>query len=61
MNAINDELKTSINDLLYKKIKNNEEIDKSSIEILRKIIKLKLNIIEKLIRNGKEQGYAGTD
>ena len=49
---INNEIKKLINNRLYNKIKNNEDID--SIDFLRKIIKTKLENINKLINNGKK-------
>ncbi|MEK6949198.1 MAG: hypothetical protein AABX34_03185 [Nanoarchaeota archaeon] len=52
MEEINIEIKESVNNLLYNKIKNNEEIEEKSIGILRKMIKSKLKIINSLIENG---------
>ena len=48
---INIEIKKSMPEILYRKIKNDEEIEDSSILELRKIIKSKLNIIGDLVRN----------
>jgi len=50
--TINNEIKKLINNRLYNKIKNNEDID--SIDFLRKIIKTKLENINELINNGKK-------
>lgn|SRR3989338_5531249 len=49
---INIEIKELVNNLLYNKIKNNEEIEEKSIGILRKMIRSKLKIINSLIENG---------
>lgn len=49
---INIEIKGLANNILYNKIKNNEEIEEKSIGILRKMIKSKLKIINRLIENG---------
>lgn len=54
MAEINEELKMLMADSLYKKIRNNEEIEINSISILRKTIKSKLGVIESLIKNGEE-------
>ena len=51
---INEELKMLITDVLYKKIRNDEEVETNSISFLRKIIKSKLGKIESLIKNGEE-------
>lgn len=51
---INNELKNSIKERMYIKIKNNEEIEENSVSFLRKIIKTKLEIIETSIKNGKK-------
>jgi len=51
---INEELKMLMADFLYKKIRDNEEIEKNSINFLREILKSKLKIIEDLIKNGEE-------
>jgi len=51
INIINEELKIKIDNRLYLKIKNNEEIHNNSIDFLRKIIKIKLEKINKMIDN----------
>lgn len=48
------ELKNLVNDVLFNKIKNNEEIEENSVNFLRKIIMAKLKLIETLIKNGEE-------
>ena len=50
---INDDVKKLVNNRLYDIIRNNKEIEENSIDALRKIIKIKLVIIKKLIKNGK--------
>ncbi len=57
--AINGELESLVKNILYKKIRNNEEIEGKSVEFLRAIMKAKLAAIENLIENGKKQGLAG--
>lgn len=47
INKINEELKKIIGKTLFTRIKNNEEIEKNTIENLRKIIKTKLNKLHK--------------
>jgi len=54
MISINEELKKLLTPRMYHTIKNNENIEENSIQILRKIIKSKLEIIEILIKNGKK-------
>ncbi len=51
MGDVNAEIKHSMPEILYRKIRNNEGIDDNSIPALRKIIKSKLNIIEELLEN----------
>ena len=51
---INRELKILIKEILYHRIKNDEEIESNSIIFLRKIIKSKLKVIENLIKNGEK-------
>ena len=50
--CINEELKKLLTERMYNKIKNNENIEDNSILTLRKIIKSKLSIIERLLKNG---------
>ncbi len=50
--SINGELKKLLTERIYNKIKNNENIEDNSILTLRKIIKSKLSIIERLLKNG---------
>lgn len=59
--AINNEVGDLLNNQLYKKLRNNEEIEEKSVGLLRKTIKAKLAIIEKLVENGEKQRYSGTD
>ena len=54
MLKINQELKSLIQDPLHNIVKNNEEMEQNSINILRKIIKKKLGIIESLVEDGKK-------
>ena len=54
MISINKELKDMINLPLYYKIKNNDGIEDATIDFLRKIIKAKLAIILKHLKNGKK-------
>jgi len=54
MADINGELKNLVENRLYAKIKNNEEIEENSINFLRNIMRTKLKIIESLIKNGKK-------
>lgn len=49
---INSEIKNSMAEVIYRKIRNNEDIEDNSILALRKIIKSKLSIIERLLKNG---------
>lgn len=53
MEDISIEIKNSMPEILYRKIKNNEEIENNSILALRKMIKSKLNIIEELLENNR--------
>ena len=48
---INSEIKNSMAEVIYRKIRDNEEIENNSILTLRKIIKSKLDIIEKLLES----------
>lgn len=48
---INIEIKHFMPEILYRKVRNNEEIENNSILALRKIIKSRLNIIEELLEN----------
>ena len=52
--AINNELKISVNERLYNQIRNNEEIEKNTVDFLRKIMKNKIEIIENCIKDGKK-------
>ena len=52
--GINDELRKSLTERIYNKIRNNEGIEDSSILSLRKIIKSKLSTIEGLLKNGQK-------
>ncbi len=48
---INNEIKNSMAEVIYRKMRDNEEIENNSILALRKIIKSRLNIIEELLKN----------
>ena len=52
--SINEELKNLIGFRLYEIIRNNGELEDITIILLRKIIKSKLDVIMKLLKNGKE-------
>ena len=52
--TINEEIKKLVKEQLYKRIKNNDDIEENSFNFLRKIIRTKLKIIEDLIKNGQE-------
>ena len=56
--AINSELEKLVKESLYKRARNNEEIEANSVESLRKLIRAKLALIEGLIADGKKQGHA---